>query len=120
FDFLEPHPQLAGMYDFILAADVIEHIAPPLDRALAEVCRLLKPSGFFGVTVYCNPNGQMREHFPELHEYSVVPLGDSAVLINRRRDGSLEIREDLIFHGGSGAILEMREFSIAHLRAQLL
>jgi len=120
FDFTEFHPQLAGMYDFILSSDVIEHIAPPIERALEEVCRLLKPHGFLGVTVYCNASDQMREHFPGLHQYRVVRLGDSAVLINRRQDGSLETAENLIFHGGSGATLEMREFGITELEAKLL
>lgn len=120
FDFTEPHPELAGRHDFILSADVLEHIAPPVEQALEEVCRLLKPHGFFGITVYCNPADQMREHFPELHEYRVVPLGESAVLINRRRDGSLEIRDDLVFHGGSGATLEMRDFGLTELKSRLL
>jgi len=120
FDFTEFHPKLAGSYDFILSADVLEHIAPPVARALEEVCGLLKPHGFFGITVYCNPSDRMREHFPELHQYRVVPLGDADVLINRRRDGSLEISEDLIFHGGSGATLEMREFGATALAAKLL
>jgi len=105
FDFTESHPQLTGAYDFILSADVLEHIAPPVERALEEVCRLLKPRGFLGITIYCNPGDQMREHFPDLDEYRVVPLGESVVLINRRRDGALEIRDKLIFHGGSGSTL---------------
>lgn len=120
FDFTESHPQLAGAYDFILSADVLEHIAPPIERALEEVCHLLKPHGFLGITVYCNPSDQMREHFPELNEYRVVPLGTSDVLINRRRDGSLEIRDELVFHGGSGSTLEMREFGATALEARLL
>lgn len=120
FDLRERHPELEGSFDFILAADVLEHIAPPVERALEEACRLLKPYGFFGVTVYCNPQDRLREHFPELHEYRVVPLGDTAVLVNRRRDGSLEVREDLVLHGGSGATLEMREFGISALSAALL
>ena len=62
----------------------------------------------------------MREHFPSLHEFRIVPLGESSVLINRREDGALEIREDLTFHGGSGATLEMREYGASALRAQLL
>lgn len=119
FDFTEAHPQLAGMYDFIISADVIEHIAPPVERALEETCRLLGPRGFLAVTVYCDPGDRYREHFPELHEYRVVPLGGSPVLINRRRDGALEIREDLVFHGGSGATLEMREFGMTELTAKL-
>ena len=119
-DFTESHPELAGQYDFILSADVLEHIAPPVERALEETRRMLKPHGFLGITVYCNPEDRLREHFPELHEFRIVPLGDSSVLINRRRDGTLEILDDLTFHGGSGATLEMREFGATALRAQLL
>ena len=120
FDVLESHPRLAESYDFILAADVIEHIAPPIEFALEELCRLLKPHGFLGITIFCNPADQMREHFPELHEFRVVPLGKSAVLINRRRDGTLEIRDDIVIHGGTGTTLEMREFGIRDLQAKLL
>jgi SAM-dependent methyltransferase len=116
----EPHPELAGTYDFILMADVIEHIAPPVECALEEAWRLLKPHGFLGITVYCNPSDRMREHYPELNEFRIVPLGDSQVLVNRRRDGSLEVRDDLIFHGGSGTTLEMREFGLTALQNKLL
>ena len=31
FDFTQEHPDLAGQYDFILSADVLEHIAPPVE-----------------------------------------------------------------------------------------
>ena len=120
FDIAESHPQLAGTYDFILLADVLEHIAPLVECALAEACRLLKPRGFLGITVFCNLVDQMREHFPELNEFRIVRLGESQVLVNRRRDGSLEARDDLIFHGGSGATLEMREFGMTALRNRLL
>jgi SAM-dependent methyltransferase len=119
-DITQPHPELAGAYDFILSADVLEHIAPPIEGALQEMCRLLKPNGFLGVTIYCHPSDIMREHFPDLHQYRVVSLGDSNVLINRRRDGTLEIRDGLIFHGGTGETLEMREFGVTALRANLL
>jgi SAM-dependent methyltransferase len=120
FDISELHPQIAGTYDFILMADVLEHIAPPLECALQEACRLLNPRGFLGITVYCNPLDQMREHFPELSEFRIVRLGDEQVLVNRRRDGGLEVRDGLIFHGGSGATLEMREFGMTALQNQLL
>jgi len=120
FDIAEPHPQLAGTYDFILLADVLEHIAPPVERALEEACRLLKPRGFLGITIYCDPQDRMREHFPELNEYRIIALADSQVLVNRRRDGSLEVRDDLVFHGGSGATLEMREFGMTALKNKLL
>jgi len=64
-DFTESHPELAGQYDFILSADVLEHIAPPVERAFEETRRILKPHGFLGITVYCNPEDRLREHFPE-------------------------------------------------------
>ena len=120
FDIAEQHPQFAGNYDFILLADVLEHITPPVECALEEACRLLKPRGFLGITIYCNPQDKMREHFPQLNEYRIVRLGDSEVLVNRRRDGGLEVRDDLIFHGGSGATLEMREYGMTALENQLL
>jgi SAM-dependent methyltransferase len=119
-DFTAAHPGRHGTYDFILSADVLEHIAPPVERALEEVARMLKPHGFFGITVYCHPSDTLREHFPDLHEYRTVALGDSVVLINRRADGTLDIRDDIVFHGGTGATLEMREFGITSLKAKLL
>jgi len=119
-DFTASHPELYGTYDFILSADVLEHIAPPVERALDEVCRLLKPRGFLGITVFCNPSDNLCEHFPGLHTYRTVALGDSTVLINRRADGGLEIHDQLVFHGGSGATLEMREFGITSLKQKLL
>lgn len=120
FDFTESHPQVFGTYDFILSSDVIEHIAPPIEHACQEASRLLKARGFLGVTVYCNPTDQMREHFPDLHHYRIVPLGGAFVLVNRKQDGSVELRDDLVFHAGKGATLEMREFGITELRAKLL
>ena len=120
FDIAERHPLLAGTYDFILLADVLEHIAPPVECALEEACRLLRPRGFLGITVFCNPVDQMREHFPDLNEFRIVKLGESQILVNRRPDGSLQAREDLVFHGGSGATLEMREFGMTALQNKLL
>jgi SAM-dependent methyltransferase len=120
FDFTAPHPEQYGTCDFILSADVLEHVAPPVERPLEEICRLLKPQGFLAATVPCTPDDVMREHFPELHEYRVIGLGAAEVLVNRRRDGTLEAREDLIFHEGPGAVLEMRQFGRSGLRAKLL
>lgn len=120
FDSSRPDSALWGQYDFILSADVLEHVGPPVEATLTQLCRMLKPRGFLGVTVFCSPSDVLREHFPDLHDYRIVPLGGSQVLINRRADGTLEIREDLIFHGGSGSTLEMREFGASSLREKLL
>jgi len=120
FDFTEPHPELYGTCDFLVSADVLEHVAPPVERTLEEICKLLKPHGFLAATVPCARTDTMREHFPDLHEYRVVRLGNAEILVNRRRDGSLEVREDLVFHEGPGAVLEMRRFGVGGLQAQLL
>ncbi len=118
-DIREPQPHRAGAYDFILAADVLEHIAPPLDQALVELHRMLKPRGFLGITIYCSPDNVTCEHYPDLHDHRVVLLGGSPVLINRRRDGRLEIHDDPVLHGGTGETLEMRQFGITGLRSHL-
>ena len=120
FDFTALHPELYGTYDFILSADVLEHVAPPVERALEEICKLLRPAGFLAATVPCTRDDSMREHFPDLHEYRVVQVGDSQVLVNRKPDGSVEVREDLVFHEGPGAVLEMRQFGPTGLRQKLL
>lgn len=119
-DATAPDQALEGRFDFIVSADVLEHIGPPMEPALNGICRLLKPRGFLLGTVFCNPGDQLREHFPELHEYRVIQLGGTAALVNRRRDGTLEIRDDLIFHGGPGSTLEMREFGSTALREKLI
>jgi SAM-dependent methyltransferase len=119
FDSSRADESLWAQYDFILSADVLEHVGPPVEATMRQLCRMLKPRGFLGVTIFCAPSDRMREHFPELHEYRVLPLGGSQVLINRRADGTLEVRDDLIFHGGTGATLEMREFGATALREKL-
>jgi SAM-dependent methyltransferase len=108
-----------GTYDFILASDVFEHVAAPVERAFDEAFQLLKPHGTLFLTVPFSLQEATAERFPGLHEYAVVSLSGSPVLINRRRDGVLEIREDLVFHGGKGATLEMRLFSQKDLESKL-
>jgi SAM-dependent methyltransferase len=119
-DITEPHPERYGTYDFILSSDVFEHIAPPVARAFDEACKLLKPHGVLCLSVPFSLAESTAERFPDLHEFAVVSLGGSPVLINRRKDGALEIRDDLIFHGGVGATLEMRLFSQNDLRGNLI
>lgn len=119
FDVSERHPDLYETYDFILCADVLEHIKPPVERALDECFRLLKPGGFWVLTIYCNRQDHLREHFPDLHEHRLVSFSDAAVLINRRSDGTIQVYDNLIFHGGTGATLEMREFGASALRSKL-
>jgi hypothetical protein len=72
------------------------------------------------LTVPSSLDDETVEHYPDLHRYSVVDLAGSLVLINRTADGKLEIRDNLVFHGGVGATLEMRLFSQKDLERKLL
>ncbi len=120
FDVTHPDPMDAGRYDFILSSEVMEHVPPPVERAFAALHSLLKPNALLLMTTPYNIGGETEEHFPELHEYTLARLGEKFVVVNRRRDGSIETFEDLVFHGGHGATLEMRTFTESSLRDLLL
>jgi SAM-dependent methyltransferase len=115
-DIENPAPGHLGQYDFIISSEVLEHVAPPVERAFANLNRLLKPDGLLLLTVPYRIDGRTAEHFPELHEYALAAPGGRTVLVNRRRDGSLEVFENLSFHGGDGSTLEMRVFSETSLK----
>ena len=114
-DITKSHPDLYGTYDFIVSSEVFEHVPAPVERALEECHKLLKPHGFLCATVPFATDGQTREHYPGLHEYATVNFGGSPVLLNRKMDGTFEVHDGLVFHGGVGATLEMRQFSQAGL-----
>jgi len=118
-DITEKHPESWGTYDFLLSSDVFEHIAAPVERAFEEAYRLLKPHGVLCMSVPFSLREETAERFPSLHQYTVVDLSGTPILINRTREGALEIRDDLVFHGGEGATLELRLFSKKDLEAKL-
>ena len=119
-DVADPAPEQfqarAGQYDFILSSEVLEHVSPPVERAFVNLNKLLKPNGLLLLTVPYRIDGHTAEHFPELHEYALAAPGGRTVLVNRRRDGSIEVFENLSFHGGDGSTLEMRVFSEPSLK----
>jgi methyltransferase family protein len=104
-----------GGRDFIVASDVFEHVAPPVARAFACARALLNESGKLIFTVPFSLDPDTVEHFPELHDWSVVECEGRWRLENRTIDGHTTTHENLIFHGGLGATLEMRLFSQAAL-----
>ena len=118
-DITEAHVDRHGTYDFILSSDVFEHIAAPVERAFDEACKLLKPNGVLCLSVPFSLHESTIERFPGLHEFAVVDLAGSPVLVNRTPAGAFEVREDLVFHGGVGATLEMRLFSRNDLERKL-
>jgi SAM-dependent methyltransferase len=115
-DIVAPSGEHIGRYDFILSSEVLEHVPPPVERAFGNLNRMLKPDGLLLLTVPYKINGQTAEHFPDLHEYALAAPGGRTVLVNRRRDGTLEVFENLSFHGGDGSTLEMRVFTETSLK----
>jgi SAM-dependent methyltransferase len=120
FDVTHPDPNDYGRYDFILTSEVMEHVPPPVEQAFANLFRLLKPDGLLVMTTPYTLGGKTREHFPELHQFTLAQLGEQTVLVNRRRDGSVEVFDNLVFHGGPGSTVEMRVFTEGSLREELL
>ena len=103
--------ELTGRFDFIIASDVFEHVAPPVSRAFANARRLLKARGIFIFSVPYSLDHETREHYPDLHDYRIVETDGSWRLENRTSDGRRQVFSDLAFHGGPGSTLEMRLFS---------
>jgi len=108
-----------GELDFIIASDVFEHVAPPIAQAFANALRLLKPGGRLVLTVPFIPKGDTIEHFPDLLDWRVDRHDGGWRLVNRAADGTVTVRDDLVFHGGPGSTLEMRVFSQPALLREL-
>jgi SAM-dependent methyltransferase len=112
-------PAWEGTLDFLISTDVFEHIAPPVSVAFVNVHKLLKPNGVFIFTVPYGKDAETEEHFPELFQYEIVEREGKQLLKNITRDGREQIFENLKFHGGEGATLEMRLFSESALLKEL-
>jgi SAM-dependent methyltransferase len=119
-DVTKPDGRDLDRYDFIVSSEVMEHVPPPVERAFQSLHAMLKPDGLLLMTTPYSIGGETTEHFRDLHEFTLAALGGRPVLVNRRRDGSTEVFEDLVFHGGPGSTLEMRFFTDQSLRAALL
>ena len=108
----------AARYDFIIASDVFEHIAPPVSRAFANAHRLLKPRGVLIFSVPFSLAANTVEHFAELYDYRLTEVEGGWRLENRTVGGRDQVFTDLVFHGGPGSTLEMRLFSRAGLERE--
>jgi SAM-dependent methyltransferase len=107
--------ELEGKQDFVLSSDVFEHIVPPVGVAFENLRRLLKPGG---IVVFTAPYGKADatvEHFSELYDYTIVEQNGEYTLQNWTHEGTFQVFNKLVFHGGPGATLEMRQFGEAPL-----
>jgi len=98
-------------FDFITCSDVLEHVEPPVERTFDNMRRLLKPGGVAILTVPTTLDPATHEHFHDLHDWRIKSEGKQRVVVNQRRDGTIERFDNLCFHGGEGMTLEFRLFS---------
>lgn len=122
--FFHKHPRLditrvpedwAGTCDFVISTEVFEHVQSPVQRAFDGAHRLLKPGGTLVLTAPFNPGTPTREHFPPLNDFRLVEEDGRRRLYNTAADGSVQVFDDLVFHGGPGSTLEMRLFGLQDL-----
>jgi SAM-dependent methyltransferase len=96
--------------DFIVCSDVLEHVLGDLDIAFENLKRALKPGGKLIFSVPYIEGEETLEHFPHLYAWKICEVDGKFFLNNVRRDGTQETFTNLHFHGGPGAVLEMRVF----------
>jgi hypothetical protein len=119
-DITAESPPTYSELDFVISSDVFEHIKPPTDHAFRNLRRMLRVGGSLVFSVPYSSNDATIEHFPNLDIYNVVEVKPAEwVLLNRTRDGTWEVHENLVFHGGPGSTLEMRVFSESDVLTQL-
>lgn len=119
-DIMELPAHMDEVCDFVISSDVFEHVPPPIEKAFINSRRLLRSGGTFFLTVPYTLQGSTLEHFPELFDYSIQKDEQGKFLENRTRDGQEQVFRNLEFHGGEGATLEMRLFSLGDIRTQLI
>jgi len=108
-DITSPSAREFGQFDFVLCSEVMEHIQQPVAPAFRNLFHLLKPGGvlIFSVPTFDEPT---IEHFPRLHDYRIIEYQGVRHLENTTVHGVRERFDNLVFHGGPGAALEMRLF----------
>ena len=111
FDLTEaPDKHMLGAFDFVIAGDVLEHVAPPVESSMSHLRAVLRRGGVAVLTVPFTRWPKHVEHFPNLHRWSLDESGSEPVLVNERADGTVERFTSLCFHG-PGHSLEMRVFT---------
>ncbi len=118
-DICAPQPADCSSCDVLVCSDVLEHVAPPVERAFAGMRKIVRPGGFVLLTVPCSAQERTVEHYPKLHDYRILEHDGRRTLVNRTIEGHVEEYHDLVFHGGPGETLEMRHFAMGDLEKRL-
>ena len=118
-DIQNPTAAQLGMHDFVISTDVFEHILPPLQQGFDNLLALLKPGGSLIFSVPYTRTEHTIEHFPGLHEWEILEFRGEKILVNRDEAGGLQAYDNLVFHGGEGATLEMRVYCEADILSRL-
>lgn len=105
-----------GVAQFVICSDVLEHVPPPVEKAVSGLRSLVASGGVAVISVPHIEGGKTEEYYPGLVEYEVregrVYWSDA--------NGRKHCDEMPEFHGGSGLTLAFRLWSLADLRTSLL
>jgi len=107
--------EFRGTARFVTCSDVLEHVPPPAERALAGLRSLISSDGAIVISVPHVPSGETQEFYPGLVEYDIR----GSVLRWKDTDGMEHCDESPEFHGGSGLTLAFRLWSLEGLTASL-
>jgi SAM-dependent methyltransferase len=110
-DITDPDSRFSGRFDFVVCSDVMEHVQPPIEHAFKNLRALLRPGGLLLLSVPFTDKSETVEHFPALYQFEITGKGKDRRLVNLTRKGERQVFDNLMFHEGKGATLEMRIFS---------
>jgi SAM-dependent methyltransferase len=102
---------LEGRFDFVFSSEVFEHVDPPVERSFEGAFKLIKPGGALILSVPHYEREETIEHFPGASSYQVLER-DGEWLVEAKDDqGVTTVYRDVVFHGGGGSTLEMRQMA---------
>lgn len=108
-----------GALNFIVCSDVIEHtISQPMSY-LGNLFDALKPGGVLVLSAPTYDMASSIERYPSLRDYAVIPFAGRHILVYESAQGKIGLDASPIFHGGPGAVLEMRTISHTQLLNEL-
>ena len=114
-DLLDPPSATAGLYDFVICSDVLEHVPPPAERALVSLASFLRPGGAAVVSVPIRDEGT-DEYYPGITEWSMV----DGALHWTDGDGATHVDPDPEIHGGDGLTIAFRTWGADEFERAIL